>query len=69
MLALILVYAKAEGGKNGGPLPDRVSCGLCPPYWVARAPGCDGAPRAPDSFIKAGAGGSGWNVTSRAKDG
>lgn len=37
-------------------LPDLLACGLCPPYWVARAPGCDRAPRAPDSFIKVGVG-------------
>lgn len=48
-------------------LPDLLACGLCPPYWVARAPGCDRAPRAPDSFIKGGGGREGEGVTSRAQ--
>lgn len=50
-------------------LPDLLACGLCPPYWVARAPGCDRAPRAPDSFIKVGVGESGRMWRHAHKDG
>lgn len=57
-MLLILAGRKREEKKllKDVLLPDLLACGLCPPYWVARAPGCDRAPRAPDSFIKVGVG-------------